>query len=277
MSRKISAFTRFSFLPVLLLRLGCGEPMAAVAAGQAAASSIETGKPVVISEIGLELMPVPAGTFMMGSPYSESGRRDDETAHVVVLSRPFWVGRTPVTQAQYEAVMGNNPSHFKQADFPVESVTWDEATTFCAKLTERAQAAGRLPEGYIYRLPTEAQREYACRAGTGGRYAGELNAIAWHNGNSDEKPQPVGKKQPNAWGLYDMQGNVWEWCADWYGSYPSEKVTDPTGPARGGARVYRGGAWFHSVDLCRSAYRYRLAPDNRGSLLGFRVVLTAAR
>ena len=236
----------------------------------------ESGKPFTLSGIGLDLVPVAAGTFGMGSTYSESGRQADETYHIVVLSRPFWMGRTPVTQAQYEAVMGNNPSHFKRADFPVESVTWDEAMAFCRKLTEQAKAAGRLPEGYVYTLPTEAQREYSCRAGTGGRYAGDLNAIAWHNGNSDEKPQPVGQKQPNAWGLYDMQGNIWEWCLDWYGSYPQEKVTDPTGPARGSARVYRGGAWFHSADLCRSAYRYRLAPDNRGSLLGFRVALAPA-
>ena len=240
-------------------------------------ASVETspqpGKPYAIPGLGLDLVPVPAGTFAMGSPFSESGRRDDETLHPVVLSRPFWLGRTPVTQAQYESVMGNNPSRFKGADLPVESVTWEEATAFCVKLTEQARAAGRLPDGYGYALPTEAQREYAVRAGTGGRFAGELNAIAWYSGNSEEQAHPVGQKQPNAWGLFDMQGNVWEWCSDWYGSFPDEKVTDPAGPARGNGRVYRGGAWFHSADLCRSAIRYHLAPDSRGSLLGFRVAL----
>jgi formylglycine-generating enzyme required for sulfatase activity len=213
----------------------------------------------------------------MGSPYSESGRRDDEDEHEVTLKRPFWLGRTPVTQAQYEAVMGVNPARFKGqgADLPVESVSWDDAMAFCRKLTERERAAGRLPAGHVYTLPTEAQREYACRAGTRGRYAGDLNAIAWFSGNSGEKPQPVARKQPNAWGLYDMQGNVWEWCRDWYGRYPTEPVSDPTGPARGSTRVYRGGAWFHSADLCRSAHRYRMEPDYRGSLLGFRVALCA--
>jgi len=156
----------------------------------------------------------------------------------------------------------------------VETVSWDEAMAFCRKLTERERAAGRLPAGHSYTLPTEAQREYACRAGTTGRYAGELNAIAWFSGNSDEKAQPVARKQPNAWGFYDLQGNIWEWCRDWYGHYPSEPVTDPTGPANGSQRVYRGGAWFHSADLCRSAYRYRMEPSYRGSLLGFRIALT---
>ncbi|MES1166570.1 MAG: formylglycine-generating enzyme family protein [Pseudomonadota bacterium] len=222
-------------------------------------------------------MPVSAGSFMMGSPVSESGHRADETAHPVTLTKPFWLGRTPVTQAQYEAVMGNNPARFKGADFPVETVSWEEAMTFCRKLTERERAAGRLPEGFVYTLPTEAQREYACRAGTGGRYAGELEAIAWYSGNSDEQAHAVAQKQPNAWGLFDMQGNVWEWCLDWYGDYREGKAIDPTGPAKGDGRVYRGGAWFHSGDLCRSAYRYKLAPTERGSLLGFRVALSPVR
>jgi formylglycine-generating enzyme required for sulfatase activity len=232
------------------------------------------GKPFTVPSPSLTLVPVSAGTFMMGSPVSEYGHREDETAHPVTLTKPFWLGRTPVTQAQYEAVMGNNPARFKGPDFPVETVSWEEAMTFCRKLTERERAAGRLPEGFVYTLPTEAQREYACRAGTGGRYAGELDAIAWYSGNSDEQAHAVGQKQPNAWGLFDMQGNVWEWCLDWYGDYPDGKATDPTGPAKGDGRVYRGGAWFHSGDLCRSAYRYKLAPTDRGSLLGFRVALS---
>jgi formylglycine-generating enzyme required for sulfatase activity len=218
-------------------------------------------------------MPIPAGSFTMGSSSGELGHRPDETPHQVTLTQPFWIGATGVTQAQYEAVMGTNPSRFKGPDLPVETVNWDESMDFCRKLTERERAAGRLPAGFAYTLPTEAQREYACRAGTSGPYAGEINAIAWYSGNSDEQPHAVGQKQPNAWGLYDMQGDVWEWCSDWYGNYPRTDVTDPTGPAKGDSRVYRGGAWFHSADLCRSAYRYKMEPSYRGSLLGLRIVL----
>jgi formylglycine-generating enzyme required for sulfatase activity len=250
---------------------------AAPASPPAAASAPPAGQPHLIRDLGLSLLPVPAGKFMMGSSYSEPGRRDDEVEHMVTLTRPFWLGRTPVTQGQYTRLMGTNPSRYKDQDpdLPVETVSWDEAIAFCRKLTERERAAGRLPAGHSYTLPTEAQREYACRAGSPGRYAGELNAIAWYSGNSDDKPQPVARKQPNAWGLHDMQGNVWEWCRDWYGNYPSDSVTDPTGPASGSQRVYRGGAWFHSAELCRSASRYRIEPTYRGSLLGFRIALTA--
>jgi formylglycine-generating enzyme required for sulfatase activity len=237
------------------------------------AAPLPANQPVVIADLKLRLMPIPAGTFTMGSPSSELGHRSDEPPHRVTLTQPFWIGATGVTQAQYEAVMAANPSRFKGPDLPVDSVTWDESVEFCRKLTERERAAGRLPAGFAYALPTEAQREYACRAGTGGAYAGEINEISWYSGNSDEKPHPVAQKQPNAWGLYDMQGNLWEWCSDWYGNYPRSDVTDPTGPAKGDSRVYRGGAWFHSADLCRSAYRYKTDPGFRGSLLGFRIAL----
>lgn len=256
--------------PVPVSLCGAEQPAAS------GASAPRTGSTYTVAGLNLELVPIPAGAFAMGSPALESGRRDDETLHKVTLSRPFWLGRTAVTQAQYEAIMGNNPARFKGDDLPVETVSWEEAMSFCRKLTERERSAGRLPEGYVYTLPTEAQREYACRAGTGGRFAGELDAIAWYSSNSEEQVHPVGRKQPNAWGLHDMQGLIWEWCADWYGEYPSEAVVDPTGPERGRSKVYRGGAWFHSADLCRSAYRYRAAPDYRGSLLGFRVALAPA-
>ncbi len=271
-----------AFLAVLPLEAVAGDnPVGAVPSGAAsqnpapAGERPQTGKRYTVVDTGIALVPVPAGTFTMGSPVFEIGHRRDEAAHPVTLSKPFWLGRAPVTQAQYTAVMGSNPAHFKGDDLPVESVSWEEAMAFCRKLTERERAAGRLPEGYVYTLPTEAQREYACRAGTTERYAGELDAIAWYSGNSDEQNHPVGQKQPNAWGFYDMQGNVWEWCRDWYGDYPGGSVTDPTGPASGNDRVYRGGAWFHSADLCRSAYRYHMEPGGRGSLLGFRVALSA--
>jgi formylglycine-generating enzyme required for sulfatase activity len=274
-----SARRIFSLIFFVVWAFG-GERAVAQGNGQPSSSAVaapQAGQAFVIPGLDLEMAPVAAGRFAMGSPYSESGRNSDEVLHLVTLTRPFWLGRTPVTQAQYEALIGKNPARFKGTDFPVESVSWEEAMTFCRKLTERERAAGRLPEGYVYTLPTEAQREYACRAGTGGPYAGQLSAIAWFSSNSDEQPHAVAKKQPNAWGFYDMQGTIWEWCFDWYGSYPEEKVTDPTGPERGTSRVYRGGAWFHSADLCRSAYRYKMAPDERGSLLGFRVALSAVR
>lgn len=268
----------FSFCLLMRLRSSFSGSLLAAAVCAAicvGADQPQPEKPYIIPGLALTLQPIPAGSFMMGSPVSEIGHREDETAHAVTLTKSFWLGRTPVTQAQYEAVMGANPARFKGADFPVETVSWEEAMAFCRRLTERERAAGRLPAGFSYTLPTEAQREYACRAGTGGPYAGELNAIAWYSGNSEDQAHAVGQKQPNAWGLCDMQGNVWEWCADWYGNYPEGRATDPTGPARGDSRVYRGGAWFHSAELCRSAYRYKLDPGSRGSLLGFRVALRA--
>jgi formylglycine-generating enzyme required for sulfatase activity len=266
-------------LGILAGLLGLSSPFPRVSAAETATSAsassaaLPADKPVVIADLKLRLMPIPAGSFTMGSSSGELGHRPDETPHQVTLTEPFWIGATGVTQAQYEAVMGTNPARFKGPDLPVETVNWDESMDFCRKLTERERAAGRLPAGFAYTLPTEAQREYACRAGTSGPYAGEINAIAWYSGNSDEQPHAVGQKQPNAWGLYDMQGDVWEWCSDWYGNYPRTDVTDPTGPAKGDSRVYRGGAWFHSADLCRSAYRYKMEPSYRGSLLGLRIVL----
>ena len=264
----------------LLPRLAFAAALGLAGAFGASAAEPPPGAPPHVGEAfaipGLELpmAPLAAGTFTMGSPVSEIGHRADETPHRVTLTRPFWLGRTPVTQAQYEAVAGSDPAHFKGAALPVESVSWTDAMAFCRSLTQRERAAGRLPAGYAYTLPTEAQREYACRAGTGGPYAGELAAIAWYSGDSDDQPHAVGEKQPNAWGLYDMQGNVWEWCLDWYAPYSDEAATDPGGPSRGDARVYRGGAWFHSRDLCRSAYRYKLDPATRASLLGFRIALS---
>ena len=188
---------------------------------------------------------------------------------------PFWLGKTEVTQGQWEALMGNNPSNFKNAgrDAPVEQVSWDDAMQFCRKLTERERAAARLPEGYEYTLPTEAQWEYACRAGTTGDYAGNLDGMAWYNQNSGNTTHPVAQKQANGWGLYDMHGNVWEWCRDWYGNFPGGNVTDPTGPPSGSFRVYRGGGWGGGAANCRSADRFRRGPGVRVDDLGFRLAL----
>ncbi len=195
--------------------------------------------------VTLDLVWIAPGVFNIGSPDSEEGRGGDEGPLTsVTLTKGFWLAKYDVTQGQYEALMGANPSHFKSAgsDAPVEEVSWDDAMAFCQKLTKQERATGNLPAGYAYTLPTEAQWEYACRADTTGPYyAGDLNAIAWYNENTGNTTHPVGQKQPNAWGLYDMLGNVWDWCADWYGAYPGGTVTDPAGPSSGSFRVSRGG------------------------------------
>ncbi|MDB4353536.1 formylglycine-generating enzyme family protein, partial [bacterium] len=209
---------------------------------------------------------LPPGVFTMGY------KRDE---HEVKLTKSFMLGIHEVTQTQYERVMGKNPSKFKGANNPVEQVSWEDAVKFCQKLSAlpAEKAAGR-----VYRLPTEAEWEYACRAGTTTTYSfgdddTELGDYAWFDGNSGKTSHPVGGKKPNAWGLYDMHGNVWEWCQDWHGDYPSGTVTDPTGAESGSHRVYRGGGWYDPAMECRSASRSGI----RASLhldFGFRVSLS---
>jgi len=177
----------------------------------------------------------------------------------------------PVTQAQYQAIMGKNPSHFKGPDNPVECVSYDDAAAFCEALSKRGQGK--------FRLPTEAEWEYACRAGSATRYCfgdseEQLDEYAWYNKNSDGQSHPVGQKKPNAWGLYDMHGNVWEWCSDWYGDYSPEGQENPKGPPVGSHRVLRGGCWVNIPGRCRSAYRSDSTPDDRDNAVGFRVVRT---
>jgi len=226
---------------------------------------------------GITLVAIPAGTFLMGSPTDEADRGDDEGPQTrVTLTEDFFLDATDVTQGQYEAVMGTNPSDFKTAgkNAPVENVSWDNAVAFCQKLNQRERATGRLPSGYTFTLPTEAQWEYACRAGTTGAYAGDPAEMAWYGDNSGGTTHPVGTKRPNAWGLYDMTGNVYQWCLDWYGKYPGGNVTDWAGPATGRARVLRGGSWYYTEAYCRSAYR-DFDPGFIGNILGFRVALVA--
>ena len=217
------------------------------------------------------------GSFMMGSPETETDRQTDEVQHLVTLTRPFALAQTPCTQWQWEAVMGSNPSNFKGKDRPVEQVSWEEAVAFCRKLTLKQQQEGVLAEGWEWRLPTEAEWEYAARAGTTGARHGELDAIAWHLDNSGGETHAVKGKQANAWGLYDMLGNVWEWCADWNGDYPTGSVTDPTGPSSGSNRVVRGGGWGLDARYARSADRRRNGPGFRHNLLGFRPALSSVR
>ena len=238
----------------------------------------------ITNSIGMKLVLIPKGTFMMGSPESEKGRNENETQHEVTISKDYYLGVHEVTQAQYEKVIGKNPSHFQgaivgneNADLPVENVSWHDAVEFCKKLSE-------LPEekkaGRVYRLPTEAQWEYACRAGSKTAYSfddeeGLLPVYGWFYRNSSKRTHTVGLLEPNAWGLYDMHGNVWEWCSDWYGEYPNGAVSDPVGPRprKGSHRVIRGGSWCHEAAYCRSAYRYRYVPQDQDDLFGFRVAL----
>lgn len=308
---------------------------------------LNAAAPRTVPRVGLVLMPIPAGTFLMGSPVTEVGRYPNEGPQTkVTLSRPYWLGRTEVTQAQWRAVMGTTLAEqirrmladrrlyamggpkpetlrryyarqtdgsaslrFNESpDAPMYFVSWDDAAGFCRRLTARERAAGRLPPGYEYRLPTEAEWEYACRAGTTtATYAGNLvikgaynvpvlDPIAWYGGNSSagyagrgrdttawpQKQYPggiaaqrtVATKKPNAWGLYDMIGNVWEWCGDWYHPLPGGAVTDPKGPKSGTYRIWRGGSYgYGSMSVYRAAARTASLPSMRVSDLGFRVAL----
>lgn len=252
----------------------------------------------------LELIWVKPGSFTMGSPPDEGHRhkdehpRKDDVQHLVVLTKGFWLGKYEVTQDQWEAVMRTNlrqqhdlanldpDSYGEGGNYPMYYVNWEEAMEFCNKLTERERNAGRIPRGYEFSLPTEAQWEYACRAGTTGPYhtgSGKcaLSRAGWWHGNSGDRSHPVGKKQPNSWGFYDMHGNVEEWCYDWLESYATETVTDPTGPSirpdpmepEGGPfRVLRGGSWFF---YARSADRNGRRLGNRINDVGFRLSLRA--
>ncbi|MBO4545754.1 MAG: formylglycine-generating enzyme family protein [Verrucomicrobia bacterium] len=245
--------------------------------------------PVVTSnDIGLDMVWIEPGTFMMGSPENEQGRANNETQHKVTLTQGYWLGKYEVTQKQYQAIMGKNPSNFKGATLPVEKVSWEDAMAFCAKLTASEKEAGRLPSGYEYTLPTEAQWEYACRAGTttalnsgkdltNGTQCSEMGEVGWYSYNSGEKTHPVGQKKPNAWGLYDMHGNVLEWCLDWNGDYPLAPVTDPTGPDNGTSRVIRGGGWNFIAGGCRSASRSNYGPTYNSYFCGFRVALSSVQ
>jgi formylglycine-generating enzyme required for sulfatase activity len=240
---------------------------------------------VITNSIGMKLVLIPKGTFMMGSPKSEEGRQKDETQHEVTISKDYYLGVCEVTQAQYEKVIGKNPSLFQGAivgnensDLPVENVSWDDAVEFCKKLSDlpEAKKAGR-----VYRLPTEAQWEYACRAGSKTAYSfddeeGLLPEYGWFKRNSSRRTHTVVLLEPNAWGLYDMHGNIWEWCSDGYVEYPKGAVSDPTGLKEGSSRVFRGGGWINDAANCRSAYRGKYDPSYRNSDLGFRVALSSS-
>ncbi len=218
-----------------------------------------------VGDVVQRLRWIPPGVFWMGSPETEEERFSFEgPRHLVSIDSGFWIFDTPCTQALWEAVMGENPSHFKGPDRPVESVSWDQCQEFLTALNSRL-------DGLQLALPSEAQWEYACRAGTEtARYSENLNAIAWYDKNSGNETHPVARKEANSWGLYDMLGNVWEWCEDaWEDDYAAKARTAAAEPASA-HRVIRGGSWLFDARCVRAAYRYRYEPSCRNYDLGFR-------
>jgi formylglycine-generating enzyme required for sulfatase activity len=255
------------------------------------------------NSLGMKFVLIPAGKFTMGSPAEEGGRNANEIQHEVQISQPFFMGVCAVTQAEYQKVMGSNPSAFSAAGanrsavggmgttrFPVETVSWDDAVKFCARLSALPAEKGARR---VYRLPTEAEWEYACRAGTTtpfhfgktasprdgnfyGSYPGRgLGAGARGLG----RPTTVGSYKPNAWGLFDMHGNITQWCSDWYESYyyKDSPNKDPKGPAKASIRVLRGGTFCYSAGSCRAAHRDGIGPTARHNFIGFRAACTASR
>lgn len=251
------------------------------------ANAVEESAQTFTNSIGMKFVFIKPGKFTMGSPVNEPGRDGDETQFQVILAQGFYMQNTEVTQGQWKAVMGKNPAHFKQCgeNCPMEMISWDECQAFIKKLNEK--------EGTDkYRLPTEAQWEYACRAGTTTRFsfgdclttdaANYNGTLSFEGCNAGQKrgqtPQPpqtmpVASFKPNAWGLYDMHGNVAEWCQDWYDSYyPQGPIQDPTGSTAGPLRVIRGGDWHDDAKLCRSANRHYYMPAEWHNRLGLRLV-----
>jgi formylglycine-generating enzyme required for sulfatase activity len=231
----------------------------------------------LVNSVRMKLKLLPAGTFMMGDA---DGRDAEQPPHQVTIRRPFYLGIHEVTNAQWRRVMGQVPSDSKDEAHPVEKVSWHDAVLFCRKLSDMPTERNL---GHVYRLPTEAEWEYACRAGTTTKYsfgndAKLLGDYAWFaiDGNSTTPSNPVGQKRPNPWGLFDMHGNVWEWCSDWYGDYDSHAVTDPQGPTDGTHRARRGGGWYVSASGCFSSLRTFEDPTRSNNFHGFRVAMTVA-
>ena len=248
----------------------------------------------ITNSIGMRLVLIPPGEFIMGLPEDAKRRRDFEgPQHSVRMTKPFYLAVYPVTQEEYERMMETNPSSFSHdgrnawrvweldtSRHPVEHVSWNDAVDFCRKLS--ALPAERSADRE-YRLPTEAEWEYACRAGTTTAYSfgddpSELDEYGWHLGNSKQRTHRVGQKRPNPWGLYDMHGNLFDWCADWFDPeyYANSPGDDPQGPASGSGRVCRGGSWMSGAELHRSGGRFQSMPDSQQRLHGFRIALTPA-
>lgn len=222
-----------------------------------------------VNGVSFNMIKVAGGTFTMGANVGDSEAESDETRHQVTLS-DYYIGETEVTQALWKAVMGSNPSNFKGDNLPVEMVSWNDCQEFISKLNAKT--------GATFSLPTEAEWEYAARGGSksrGYKYSGSnsIDAVAWYTDNSGSKTHAVKTKQANELGIYDMSGNVWEWCSDWYGSYGSSSQTNPTGALSGSSRVNRGDSWFNSARTCRVSFRNFSTPDDSNSNLGLRLAL----
>jgi len=284
--KQVTVFGLFCLSLILITQNGCTKKETP-SAGNETTNEIsseshqpEQGK-VITNATGMKLVYIPAGSFMMGSPSNEKGPPEEGPQHEVRISEGFWMGQTEVTQGQYKSVMNAEPWSGKErvqksANNPAVYVNWDDAVEFCRKLSQQ--------EGKTYRLPTEAEWEYACRAGTTTRFSfgdrdSSLGDYAWFRDNArkvnEKYAHSVGQKKPNPWGMYDMHGNVWEWCNDWYaegkGYYGESPRNDPTGPDTGSIRVGRGGGWNYPPHRCRSACRFFSAPLYRPDYLGFRV------
>jgi formylglycine-generating enzyme required for sulfatase activity len=256
----------FGGTAIIWCLIGRGGVNAQVPKGSIAQQS--ANRDSLINSMEIEFVSIPAGRFMMGcSQGDEQCYADEKPQYEVQITRSFQLGKYEVTQGQWAKVMGSNPSKFKGEDrLPVEEVSWNDVQRFIAKLNA-------LNDGYRYRLPTEAEWEYAARGGTTGVYYGNLDAIGWYEENSGSKTHPVGQKQPNGFGLYDMLGNVWEWCSDGYDKsyYGSSPGSDPKGPDSAQGRVLRGGSWDDISSNARASSRVGVVPFVRGNAIGFRV------
>ena len=231
---------------------------------------VNSGK-FTVNGVSFEMVRVEGGTFRMGvtSEQEDEAYGDEKPVHSVTLSS-YYIGKTEVTQALWQAVMGSNPSHFKGADLPVEFVSWNDCQEFIQKLNSLT--------GRNFRFPTEAEWEFACCGGNnscGYKYSdsNNLDSVAWYDDNSDGQTHPVATKAPNELGIYDMSGNVWEWCGDWHANYTSNSQTNPSGPQSGSIRVCRGGSWYDRVRRCRSSFRFGIIPAYRYDVLGLRLAL----
>ena len=239
-----------------------------------AATPIWSGEVPLKKGVAIHFVNIASGQFLMGA---KNGCYDGLPIHEVQIRTPFWMAKTEITQQQYLLVMeGENAKAKRNPLLPMTNISWHEAMAFCKKLTVRERKAKRIPSKYKFTLPSEAQWEYACRAGSTGTFAGNLNRLGWYKSNSGGRVQLVGRKQPNAWGLYDMHGNVWEWCLDdWHPNYigaPRDGVAWEQG--HGAERPLRGGAWFREAIFCRSAARFHRRPAEHSRSIGFRPVLS---
>jgi formylglycine-generating enzyme required for sulfatase activity len=239
----------FLVVALLVCQFGCNR--------KSSEASDDSARRAALAAPGVALIPltnmiaIKSGTFM-------------RLKYPVTISRDFWIGKYEVTQGEFAAVLGRNPSHFiGDSNRPVDKVTFLDASNYCSLVTRREREAGHLPDGYEYRLPYEAEWEYACRAGTTNLFSfgdaiNEADQYAWTMENAEATTHPVGLKRPNAWGLYDMHGNVWEWCSDWFGPYLPGPVTDPLGPPQSKYKVFRGGGWNLAIEFARSS-NFRMA------------------